>query len=379
MEVHSYLPEGIQIPNEDYFKSEYELIKMRIDCLKNTCDYLITNVFSPFFKSQARKRSRYQKLTNSVSFYSGEDGGNFTFYIKSLTKYNTPLSSANIKFTNSNVEFTVGLPIDSRSWFQHTLKLGEEFLFLKDGKIMVSDRNLSKETSICFNDYCYLLTSYISTLEYYRFHDSLLKEKITEKFNLKYFLSPFCVNLNKITENTSTLLSEYSDKQEYIDHQWFYINSNLDLLNTEVFSVFLLRDLDKLKNNQLKDVKDEVIKLSSNVYLDIATNKFLIKSEEPFIVEDLSLHIELVKGLNNFSIHSYFNKISFLGFITKDCEKFSYSNNKLDFKFILSWISLKSISYNEYIKLLKFIKDMLQKAVKEIPTIQESILKLTKD
>lgn len=129
----------------------------------------------------------------------------------------------------------------------------------------------------------------------------------------------------------------------------------------------------------MKDVKDEVIKLSSNVYLDIVGNRFLIKSEEPFIVEDLGLHIELVKGLNNFSIHSYFNKISFLGFITKDCEKFSYSNNKLDFKFILSWISLKSISYNEYIKLLKFIKDMLQKAVKEIPTIQESILKLTKD
>lgn len=379
MEVHSYLPEGIQIPNEDYFKSEYELIKMRIDCLKNTCDYLITNVFNPFFKSQARKKSRYQKLTNSVSFYSGEDGGNFTFYIKSLTKYNTPLSCASVEFTNSNVEFIVYLPIDPRSGFKHSLKLGEEFLFLKDGKVMVSDRNLSKETSICFNDYCYLLTSYISTLEYYRFHDSLLKEKITEKFNFKYFLSPFCVNLNKITENTSTLLSEYSDKQEYIDHQWFYINSNLDILNTEVFSVFLLRDLDKLKNNQLKDVKDEVIKLSSNVYLDIVGNRFLIKSEEPFIVEDLSLHIELVKGLNNFSIHSYFNKISFLGFITKDCEKFSYSNNKLDFKFILSWISLKSISYNEYIKLLKFIKDMLQKAVKEIPTIQESILKLTKD
>lgn len=379
MEVHSYLPEGIQIPNEDYFKSEYELIKMRIDCLKNVCNYLNTNVFNPFFKSQARKKSRYQKLTNSVSFHSGEDGGRFKFHIKNLAKYNTPLSCASIEFTNSNVEFIVHLPIDLRSTFKHSLKLGEEFLFLKDGKVMVSDRNLSKETSICFNDYCYLLTSYISTLEYYRFHDSLLKEKITEKFNLKYFLSPFCVNLNKITENTSTLLSEYSDKQEYIDHHWFYINSNLDLLNTEVFSVFLLRDLDKLKNNQLKDVKDKVIKLSSNVYLDLAANNFLIKSEEPFIVEDLGLHIELVKGLNNFSIHSYFNKISFLGFITKDCEKFSYSNNKLDFKFILSWISLKSISYNEYIKLLKFIKDMLQKAVKEIPTIQESVLKLMKD
>jgi hypothetical protein len=124
MEVHSYLPEGIQIPNEDYFKSEYELIKMRIDCLKNVCNYLNTNVFNPFFKSQARKRSRYQKLTNSVSFHSGKDGGEFIFYINSLAKYNIPLSSANIKFTNSNVEFTVGLPIDSRSWFQHTLKLG---------------------------------------------------------------------------------------------------------------------------------------------------------------------------------------------------------------------------------------------------------------
>lgn len=379
MEVHSYLPEGIQIPNEDYFKSEYELIKMRIDCLKNVCDYLNTNVFNPFFKSQARKKSRYQKLTNSVSFYSGEDGGKFTFYVKSLAKYNTSLSCPSIEFSNSNVEFIVYLPVDLKGGFKHTLKLGEEFLFLKDGKVMVSDRNLSKETSIRFNDYFILLNCYINTLEYYYTNADYLKERINEKFNFKYFLSPFCVNLNKITENTSTLLSEYADKQEYIDHQWFYINSNLDLLNTEVFSVFLLRDLDKLKNNQLKDVKDKVIKLSSNVYLDVVGNRFCIKSEEPFTLEDLSLYITIDKDLNNFSIHSYFNKISFLGFITKDCEKFSYSNNKLDFKFILSWISLKSISYNEYIKLLKFIKEMLQKAVKEIPTIQESVLKLTKD
>ena len=379
MEVHSYLSEGIQIPNEDYFKSEYELIKDRVDYIKKACNYLITNVFNPFFKSKVSKKYFLGDLTSSVSFYSEEDGGTFTFYIKSLKNYNTPLSSAHVKFTNSNVEFTVGLPIDSRSWFQHTLKLGEEFLFLKDGEVIVSDRNLSKETSIRFNDYFKLLNCYINTLEYYYLNADYLKERITKKLNFKYFLSPFCVNLNKITENTSTLLSEYSDKQEYIDHQWFYINSNLDLLNTEVFSVFLLRDLDKLKNNQFKDIKDKVIKLSSNVYLDIVCNRFYIKSEEPFMLKDLSLYIEIDKDLNNFIIQSYFNKDRFLGFITKDCEKFSYCNNKLDFKFILSQISLKSISYEEYIKLLSFIKDMLQKAVKEIPTIQESILKLIKD
>lgn len=379
MEVHSYLPEGIQIPNEDYFKSEYESIKIRVDYIKKACNYLITNVFNPFFKSKVSKKIFAGDLTNSVSFYSGEDWGYFSFYIKSLKNYNTPFSSAHVRFTKSNVEFTIYLPTDSNSWFEHTLKLGEEFLFLKDGKVMVSDRNLSKETSIQYWHYLKLLTCYINTLEYYYLHDDYLKEVITEKLKFKFFLSPYCINLNKITEDTSTLLSEYTDKQEYIGHHWFYINSNLDLLNTEVFSGFLLRDLDKLKNNQLKDVKDKVIKLSSNVYLDIVCNRFFIKSEEPFMLEDLSLYIRLDKDLNNFSIQSYFNKDSFLGFITKDCEKFSYCNNKLDFKFILSQISLKSISYDEYIKLLSFIKDMLQKAVKEIPTIQKSILELFKN